>query len=194
MTHTLPDLPYATDALSPYIGKQTMETHWGKHHRAYVTKLNTLIAGTEFEQADLDTIVQKSSGALFNNAAQAWNHNLYWQCLSPNLNQTPTGDLLDAINRHFTSFESFKTQFTEAGLQTFGSGWVWLVQKPDGSLAVFSTPNAENPLSQNQGTALLGCDVWEHAYYLDTQNDRGKYLDHFFALTNWEFVHGRLQK
>ena len=193
MTHSLPDLPYATDALSPYIGKETLEYHWGKHHRGYVTKLNALIAGTDFEHADLETIVRESQGPLFNNAAQAWNHNLYWRCLSPTLHQTPHGDLLDAINKEFTSFDNFKVLFTEAGLQTFGSGWVWLTQKLDGSLAISSTPNAENPLSQNLGKPLLGCDVWEHAYYLDTQNDRGKYLDHFFALTNWEFVHEQLR-
>ena len=188
MKHTLIELPYATDALSPYMGKQTLELHWGKHHRGYVDKLNSLIQGTEYENASLEDIIQKSSGAIFNNAAQIWNHNLYWHCMSPNFNQRPEGSFYDAMMRDFGSFENFATTFTQAGLSTFGSGWVWLVLKSDKKLDILSTPNAENPLSEGGCFALLGCDVWEHAYYLDTQNNRGLYLDHFFALTNWAYV------
>ena len=187
--HKLPDLPYPTDALSPYIGEQTLSLHWGKHHRGYVNKLNTLIEGTSLADADLEAIVMNSSGPLFNNAAQTWNHNLYWRCMSPSFDQAPEGDLRDAICRDFGSFDQFKTQFSEAALKTFGSGWVWLVCTADGKLAIMSTPNAENPLTHGNPKTLLACDVWEHAYYLDTQNDRGKYLDHFFAVTNWGFVH-----
>tara|TARA_A100001015_G_C14802442_1_gene637509 strand:- start:151 stop:744 length:594 start_codon:yes stop_codon:yes gene_type:complete len=191
MIHKLPDLPYSTDALNPYIGKETVELHWGKHHRGYVNNLNQLITNTEHTGSSLESIIKNSNGAIFNNAAQIWNHNLYWQCMSPEFNQLPEGKMYDAIARDFGSFENFTSQFTEAGLKTFGSGWVWLVIQENKKLAILSTPNAENPLSHGGCFALLGCDVWEHAYYLDTQNNRGQYLNHFFSLTNWTYVSER---
>lgn len=187
MTFELPELPYPKSALAPLISEETLEYHYGKHHRAYVTKLNGLIEGTELESASLEEIIMNSTGGLFNNAAQAWNHDFYWKCLSPNLDQKPEGDLLAAINAEFGSFDTFKEQFTQIALTTFGSGWAWLVQTEQDSLAIRSTSNAENPMTSGE-KPLLTCDVWEHAYYIDTRNDRGAYLKHFWQLANWEFV------
>ena len=187
MSFQLPALPYAKDALQPHISAETLEYHYGKHHQAYVTNLNNLVKGTEFEHLSLDEVVKKSSGGIFNNAAQVWNHTFYWYCLSPKGGALPTGKLLDLINQSFGSFDVFKEKFTETAIKTFGSGWAWLVQNPDKSLALVSTSNAATPLTTSQ-KALLTCDVWEHAYYIDYRNLRPKYLEAFWNLVNWEFV------
>jgi len=187
MEHTLPQLPYALDALAPYISKETLEYHYGKHHQTYVTNLNNLIKGTEFENASLEEIVQKSSGGVFNNAAQVWNHTFYWLGMKPNGGGAPTGPLADAINAKWGSFDKFKEEFTKCAVGTFGSGWAWLVKKSDGSLDLVSTSNAATPLTTD-AKALLTCDVWEHAYYIDTRNARPKYLENFWNLVNWDFA------
>ncbi|MCS5708846.1 superoxide dismutase [Fe] [Candidatus Berkiella cookevillensis] len=188
MAIELPALPYDLDALQPHISKETLEFHYGKHHRAYVDNLNKLIAdNTEFADQTLETIILKSSGGIFNNAAQVWNHTFYWNCLKPNGGGLPTGKLAEAINQSFGSFEAFKEKFTQTAITTFGSGWAWLVKKQDGSIDLVSTSNAATPMTQNQ-KALLTCDVWEHAYYIDYRNARPKYLEHFWELINWDFV------
>ncbi|MCX7122856.1 MAG: superoxide dismutase [Fe] [Gammaproteobacteria bacterium] len=187
MAFQLPALPYAKDALQPHISAETLEYHYGKHHQAYVTNLNNLVKGTEFESLSLEAVVKKSSGAIFNNAAQVWNHTFYWHCLSPNGGGLPKGKLLDLITHSFGSFEIFKEKLTETAIKTFGSGWAWLVQNPDQSLALVSTSNAATPLTGDQ-KALLTCDVWEHAYYIDYRNLRPKYLEAFWNLVNWDFV------
>ena len=185
MTHTLPELPYAKDALAPHISAETIDYHYGKHHQTYVTNLNNLIKGTEFENASLEDIIMKSSGGLFNNAAQVWNHTFYWNGLSPNGGGEPTGDLAKAINDTFGSFDTFKEKFTQTAITTFGSGWAWLVKNEDGSLALVSTSNAATPMTSGQ-TAILTCDVWEHAYYVDYRNARPKYVEAFWQLVDWE--------
>ncbi|MBF6650377.1 MULTISPECIES: superoxide dismutase [Fe] [unclassified Methylobacter] len=187
MAFELPALPYAKDALAPHISEETLEYHYGKHHQAYVTNLNNLIPGTEFEGLSLEEIIVKSSGGIFNNAAQVWNHTFYWNCLTPNGGGQPTGALADAINAAFGSFEKFKEEFTKCAITTFGSGWAWLVKNADGSLAIVSTSNAGCPLTTGQ-TPLMTCDVWEHAYYIDYRNARPSYVDHFWSLVNWDFV------
>ena len=187
MTHELPALPYAIDALEPHISQETLEFHHGKHHATYVTKLNGLIPGTEFENASLEDIIKKSSGPIFNNAAQIWNHTFYWNCLSPASAQQPSGDLLAAINDTFGSFEEFKAQFTDKSVNLFGAGWCWLVKNADGKLEIVQTFNAGCPLTEGQ-TPLLTCDVWEHAYYIDCRNARPAYMEKFWTLVNWEFV------
>ena len=191
MAIELPPLPYERTALAPHISAETLEFHYGKHHQAYVTNLNNQIKGTEFENLDLEAIIRKAQGGMFNNAAQVWNHSFYWNCMKPNGGGEPTGRLLEAINKSFGSFAAFKEQFTQTSLTTFGSGWAWLVQRPDGSLALVSTPNAATPLTGSD-RALLTCDVWEHAYYIDYRNARPSYLDHFWALVNWKFVAANL--
>lgn len=187
MAFELPTLPYAKDALAPHISEETLEYHYGKHHQAYVTNLNNLIPGTEFEGLSLEEIIVKSSGGIFNNAAQVWNHTFYWNCLTPNGGGQPTGALADAINAAFGSFEKFKEELTKCAVTTFGSGWAWLVKNADGSLAIVSTSNAGCPLTAGQ-TPLMTCDVWEHAYYIDYRNARPSYVDHFWSLVNWDFV------
>jgi superoxide dismutase, Fe-Mn family len=187
MEHKLPDLPYAMDALQPHISKETLEFHYGKHHQTYVTNLNNLIKGTEFENMALEDIVKKSSGGMFNNAAQIWNHTFYWFCLKPNGGGQPTGALADAINKKFGSFDEFKKQFTQTCVTTFGSGWGWLVKNADGSVELMSTSNAQSPMTSGK-TALLTCDVWEHAYYVDYRNRRPDYVAAFWNLVNWDFV------
>ena len=187
MAHTLPALPYELNALEPHISKETLEFHHGKHHQTYITNLNNLIKDTEFADMSLEDIVKKSSGGMFNNAAQVWNHSFYWNCLSPNGGGQPSGSLADAINSTFGSFDKFKEEFTKTAVTTFGSGWGWLVKKADGSLALVSTSNAATPMTSGQ-TALLTCDVWEHAYYIDYRNARPKYLEAFWKLVNWDFV------
>jgi len=187
MAIELPALPYDRTALEPTISGETIDFHYGKHHQTYVTNLNNQIKGTEFEDADLESIIRKSQGGMFNNAAQIWNHTFYWNCLSPNGGGEPTGALLDGINKAFGSFAAFKEQFTQTALTTFGSGWAWLVQRPDGSLGLVSTPNAATPLTGSD-KALLTCDVWEHAYYIDYRNARAKYVESFWNIVNWEFV------
>ncbi|MDP3009894.1 MAG: Fe-Mn family superoxide dismutase [Methylococcales bacterium] len=187
MAFELPALPYANDALAPYISAETIEFHYGKHHQTYVTNLNNLVPGTEFESASLEDIILKSSGGIFNNAAQIWNHTFYWNSLTPKGAGQPTGALADAINETFGSFEKFKEEFTKCAVTTFGSGWTWLVKNADGSLALVSTSNAGCPLTAGQ-TPLLTCDVWEHAYYIDFRNLRPKYLEAFWVLANWDFA------
>jgi superoxide dismutase, Fe-Mn family len=187
MTFELPRLPYAKNALVPHISEETLEFHYGKHHQTYVNNLNDLVSGTEFEGLSLEDIIKKSSGGIFNNAAQVWNHSFYWNSLSPNGGGEATGVLAAAINAKFGSFSTFKEKFTECAVTTFGSGWAWLVKNPDGSLALVSTSNADCPLTTDQ-IPLLTCDVWEHAYYIDYRNARPKYLEAFWALVNWEFA------
>ena len=187
MAFELPALPYAKNALAPHISEETLEYHYGKHHQTYVTNLNNLVPGTEFEGLSLEQIIQKSSGGVFNNAAQVWNHTFYWNCLSPNGGGEPTGGLANAIGRAFGSFEEFKEAFTKCAVTTFGSGWAWLVKNKDGSLALVSTSNAGCPLTEGQ-IPLMTCDVWEHAYYIDYRNARPAYLEAFWALVNWDFV------
>jgi superoxide dismutase, Fe-Mn family len=188
----LPKLPYALDALQPHISQETLEYHYGKHHQTYVTNLNNLLPNTEFEGKSLEDIIKKSSGGVFNNAAQIWNHTFYWHCLSPKGGHEPTGKLADLINKHFGSFVVFKENFTKTAIATFGSGWAWLVKNPDGSLAITSTSNAGTPMTENK-TAALTCDVWEHAYYIDYRNARAKYVEAFWNLVNWEFVASNLE-
>jgi Fe-Mn family superoxide dismutase len=190
MEHKLPELPFAKDALAPHISAETIEYHYGKHHAAYVANLNKLIPGTEFESLPLEEIVKKASGAIFNNAAQVWNHTFYWNCLSPKGGGEPGGALASAIHKAFGSFAQFKEKFTAAAVSHFGSGWAWLVRNPDGSLAVESTGNAQTPLTQGK-TPLLTCDVWEHAYYIDYRNARPAYVTAFWNLVNWTAVGGR---
>jgi len=187
MAFELPVLPYAKDALAPHISAETLEYHYGKHHQTYVTNLNNLVPGTEFEGLSLEEIVKKSSGGIFNNAAQVWNHTFYWHSLSPNGGGAPSGALADAIDNTFGSFEKFKEELTKTAVTTFGSGWAWLVKNADGSLALVSTSNAGCPLTSGQ-TPILTVDVWEHAYYIDYRNLRPKYLEAFWALVNWEFA------
>ncbi len=187
MQHTLPELPYAMDALAPHISKETLEYHYGKHHAAYVTNLNNLVKGTEFESSSLEDIVKKSTGGVFNNAAQIWNHTFYWHCLSPNGDGAPTGKLADAINAKFGSFDAFKEAFTKSAIGNFGSSWTWLVKKADGSVDIVNTSNAATPLT-TQDKPLLTCDLWEHAYYIDYRNARPKYIETFWNLANWEFA------
>lgn len=187
MAIELPPLPYSKGALAPHISEETLEFHYGKHHQTYVTNLNNLVPGTEFEGNSLEEIVKSSSGGIFNNAAQVWNHTFYWNSLSPNGGGEPDGALANAINRTFGSFEQFKEEFTKCAVTTFGSGWAWLVENKDGSLALASTSNAGCPLTTSQ-KPLLTCDVWEHAYYIDYRNARPAYLDAFWKLVNWEFA------
>ena len=187
MTHELPALPYAMDALAPHISKETLEYHYGKHHQAYVNKLNSLIPGTEFETAKLEDIVKKAKGGMFNQAAQIWNHTFYWHSLSPNGGGEPKGKLADAIKASFGSFDAFKKEFSDKAAGQFGSGWAWLVEKGDGKLAVVQTSNADTPLAGSD-KPLLTCDVWEHAYYIDYRNARPKYIEAWWNLVNWEFA------
>lgn len=191
MTHTLIPLPYNTDALAPYMSAETLEFHHGKHHLAYVNKLNELIEGTEYQDMSLEDIIVKSEGGIFNNAAQIWNHNLFWNTLKINDGVLQAGKLANMIEESFGSFDAMKQAFLAASLGRFGSGWVWLVQKGD-SLEIYSTPNAENPLTEGW-EALLGCDVWEHSYYIDTRNDRAKYIENFWNIVDWEVVEGRIK-
>ena len=187
MAIELPALPYDRSALEPHISAETIDFHYGKHHQAYVTNLNNLIVGTEFESADLKSIVRKAHGGLFNNAAQVWNHTFYWNCLSPHGGGAPTGKLAEAINTAFGSFDNFKAEFTKTAIGTFGSGWAWLVQRADGSLALVSTSNAATPITGTD-KPLMTCDVWEHAYYVDYRNARPKYVEAFWKLVNWDFI------
>ena len=188
MSIELPALPYAQDALEPHISEETLEFHYGKHHNTYVVKLNGLIDGTPDADKSLEEIVQNSSGGVFNNAAQIWNHTFYWHCLSPNGGGEPAGAVADAINGAFGSFAEFKSKFTDSAVNNFGSGWTWLVKNADGSLAIVNTSNAATPLTDEGVTPLLTVDVWEHAYYIDYRNARPNYMEAFWNLVNWEFV------
>ena len=189
MAHELPTLPYAMNALEPTISQETLEYHYGKHHQTYVTNLNNLVPGTEFENASLEDIVMKSSGGVFNNAAQVWNHTFYWNCLSPNGGGAPSGDLAAAIDKAFGSFDDFKKAFSTSAATNFGSGWTWLVKNSDGGVEIVNTSNAANPMTDGK-TPLLTVDVWEHAYYIDYRNARPKYLEEIWNLINWDFVAG----
>ena len=187
MAFTLPPLPYEMNALEPHISKETLEFHYGKHHQTYVTKLNELIAGTEFESASLEEIIRKSSGGIFNNSAQVWNHTFYWNCLSPNGGGEPSGAVAEAINAKWGSFEQFKDEFNKQAAANFGSGWTWLVKKSDGTVDIVNTSNAHTPLTTDD-VPLLTCDVWEHAYYIDYRNARPKFVEAFWNVVNWDFV------
>jgi len=187
MEHTLPPLPYELDALEPHISRETLEYHYGKHHKTYVANLNTLIKGTEFESATLEQIIKGSSGNIFNNASQVWNHTFYWNSMRRQGDETLDDDLSEAINDKWGSLDEFKQQFTKSCISNFGSGWTWLVKTEGDSLAIVNTSNAASPLT---GTSipLLTCDVWEHAYYIDYRNLRPKYIEAFWSLANWDFA------
>ena len=187
MNFTLPPLPFAMDALEPFISKTCLEFHYGKHHQAYVNNLNALVPGTAFENADLNEIVIKSEGGIFNNAAQVWNHTFYWNCLSPDGGKLHKGDLSEAINLNFGSLDKFKEEFTKAASTLFGSGWAWLAKDESGKLLLSQESNAGNPLRKGF-TPILCCDVWEHAYYIDKQNRRPDYIADFWKLLNWDFA------
>lgn len=192
MEHKLPPLPYATDALAPHMSKETFEYHYGKHHQAYVTNLNNLIKGTEFENASLEEIVRKAQGGIFNNAAQVWNHTFFWNCMKPNGGGKPSGALAKAIDAKWGSFDGFKEAFSKSAVGNFGSGWTWLVGKGDGSVDIVNTSNAATPLTGSD-KPLLTIDVWEHAYYIDHRNARPKFVDTFLNnLVNWEFAEKNL--
>jgi superoxide dismutase, Fe-Mn family len=188
MEHTLPQLPYASDALAPHISKETFEYHYGKHHQAYVTNLNNLIKGTEFEELTLEKIIKKSSAGVFNNAAQVWNHTFFWNSMKPAGGGKPTGALAAAIDKKWGSFDAFKEAFTKSAVGNFGSGWTWLVKKADGSVDIVNTSNAGTP-DTTADKALLTIDVWEHAYYIDYRNARAKFVETFLnSLANWDFA------
>ncbi|MFA5664624.1 superoxide dismutase [Castellaniella sp.] len=187
MAIVLPALPYAMDALAPHISQETLEYHYGKHHQAYVNNLNKAIEGTDMASLSLEDIIRKSSGGVFNNAAQVWNHTFYWNSLSPKRGGEPSGALRQAIETKWGSVDAFKTAFSQSAAGNFGSGWTWLVKKPDGSLDIVNTSNAGTTVNTDD-TALLTCDVWEHAYYIDYRNARPTYLENFWKLVNWEFA------
>jgi Fe-Mn family superoxide dismutase len=188
MEHTLPPLPYAKNALAPHISEETLEFHYGKHHQTYVTNLNNLIKGTEFENASLEEIIKKSSGGIYNNSAQVWNHTFFWNSMKPNGGGAPTGELAAAIDKKWGSFEEFKKAFQASAVGNFGSGWTWLVKKADGSVDIVNMGAAGTPLTTGD-KALLTIDVWEHAYYIDYRNARPKFVEAFLAsLANWDFA------
>ncbi len=202
MKHTLIELPFEKNALEPFMSAETIDFHYGKHHLTYVNTLNSLIEWTHYEDMSLEDIIKNSEGKIYNNAAQIWNHNLFWKSFCYNLSDRsshqqslPIGiseELLLMIEGSFGSFDEMKSQFKTESLGRFGSGWVWLVQKGP-TLEIYSTPNAENPLTL-WGRALLGCDVWEHSYYIDTRNDRGQYIENFFHIIDWKKISERLEK
>ncbi|SEW01297.1 Fe-Mn family superoxide dismutase [Luteibacter sp. 329MFSha] len=192
MAFELPPLPYEKNALEPHISAETLEFHYGKHHQTYVTNLNNLIKGTEFENKTLEEIVKTSSGGIFNNAAQVWNHTFYWNSMRPASQAAePSAKLKEALDKAFGSVDKFKEEFTKQATGNFGSGWTWLVQRQDGSLAIVNTSNAATPLTGSD-TALFTADVWEHAYYIDYRNARPKYLENFWHLVNWDFAEKNL--
>jgi Fe-Mn family superoxide dismutase len=188
MAFELPALPYAINALEPHISQETLEYHHGKHHNTYVVKLNGLVEGTDLAEQSLEEIIKTSTGGVFNNAAQIWNHTFYWHCLSPNAGGAPTGEVADAIAKAFGSFEEFKAKFTDSAINNFGSSWTWLVKNADGSLEIVNTSNAGTPITEEGVTPLLTVDLWEHAYYIDFRNVRPDYMAAFWSLVNWEFV------
>lgn len=194
MSYQLPSLPYANDALVPHMSVETLEYHYGKHHKAYVDNLNKLVPGTEFEGMSLEDIITRSSGPVFNNAAQIWNHTFFWNCLSPNGGGTPPTRVVEALAKNFGSVEKFQELFTDASIKHFASGWAWLVKKSDGTLAITSTSNAQTPLTEKGVTPLLTCDVWEHAYYIDHRNRRADFLTAFWKIVNWKFLEENLLK
>ncbi|WP_320837785.1 superoxide dismutase [Zhongshania sp.] len=189
MTIKLPVLPYAQNALEPHISAETIEYHYGKHHQSYVDKLNKLTSSNEFEEMPLEDIVKKATGTIFNNAAQVWNHNFYWSCLSPQGGGVPTGALAEEITKKFDSMDAFQKAFGDSAVSNFGSGWTWLVKNvADGELAIINTENADTPLTDANTLPLLTLDVWEHAYYIDYRNARAKYIQGYWKLVNWDFV------
>ncbi len=188
MEHTLPNLPYEKNALEPYISAETLEYHYGKHHATYVTNLNKLIPGTEYEDMSLEDIICKApAGGIFNNAAQVWNHTFYWNGFAPNAGGEPGGALADAIGAAFGSFAEFREKFTNSAATNFGCGWTWLVKNADGGLEIVNTTGAGTPMTDGK-TPLRTVDVWEHAYYIDYRNARPKYLEAYWNLVNWDFV------
>jgi len=194
MAFELPALPYAKDALEPHISAETLDFHHGKHHNTYVTKLNGLVEGTDLANKSLEEIIKTSSGGVFNNAAQIWNHTFYWNSLSPNGGGAPTGAVADAINAAFGSFEEFQAKFNDSAVNNFGSSWTWLVKKADGSLDIVNTSNAGTPITEDGVTPLITVDLWEHAYYIDYRNVRPDYLKGFWALVNWDFANENFAK
>jgi len=193
MSFELPKLPYSKNALEPYISEKTIEFHYGKHHQAYVTKVNALSEGTPFENASLEEIIKKAEGGIFNNGAQVWNHTFYFFQFSPDGCKEPKDELKKAIEAKFGSFEKFKEEFSNAAATLFGSGWAWLVKNQNGELEIVQTANAGNPLRDGK-TPLLTCDVWEHAYYLDKQNARPKYIEDFWKIIDWKVISERFSK
>jgi len=192
MAHTLPDLPYAKDALEPHISAETLDFHHDKHHQAYVTNLNNFIEGTEFADKSLEDIVTSApAGPIYNNAAQVWNHTFYFNCLAGNAGGEPTGAVADAINAAFGSFAEFKEKFSTTAVGNFGSGWTWLIKNADGSVEIVNTSNAGCPLSDGQ-LPVMTIDVWEHAYYVDKRNARPAYVEDFWNLVNWDFVNSNM--
>lgn len=187
MVFELPALPYEKNALAPHLSAETLDYHYGKHHRAYVDKLNELIEGTEDADKTLEEIIQSSSGGLFNQAAQVWNHTFYWHCLSPHGGGEPGGALAEAIDARFGSFATFKETFNAQAMANFGSGWTWLIKTGDGGVDIVNTSNADTPIAHGQ-IPLLTIDVWEHAYYIDYRNARPKYLENVWKILNWDFV------
>lgn len=188
MTFKLPDLPYAKNALEPFISEETLHYHHDKHHQAYVNKLNELTKDNELADLSLEEVIKRSPpGPIFNNAAQVWNHTFYWNCMKPNGGGQPEGQLADTIRQYFGSFDAFQQKFNLAATGQFGSGWAWLVKNQQGGLEIFSTSNAGTPMTDGKH-AILTCDVWEHAYYIDTRNDRAKYVENFWNVVNWDFV------
>lgn len=192
MSFTLPELPYAKNALVPHMSEETLNFHYGKHHNAYVTNLNNLIPGTKFEKMSLEEIILSSDGGVFNNAAQIWNHTFFWNSLAPNAGGNPNGKVENLINESFGSFDSFKEAFTKSAAGNFGSGWTWLVQNAAGKLEIVNTSNAQTPLT-NQLNPLLTLDVWEHAYYIDYRNVRADFIKGFWSLVNWDFANKNLK-
>lgn len=191
MEHKLPELPWSNDALIPHISPETIEYHYGKHHNAYVTKLNAGIKGTEFESMSLEDIIKKSSGGLFNNAAQVWNHTFYWNCLAPKAGGAASGKVADLISSKWGSFDKFKEEFSNSAAANFGSGWTWLVKDASGNLEIINTDDADTPMKHGK-VALMTIDVWEHAYYVDYRNARPDYINAFWSLVNWDFVNSNL--
>lgn len=191
MEHKLPPLPYPNNSLEPHISAETMDFHHGKHHLAYIHKLNDLVKGTRFEKMDLVEIILSTEGPIFNNAAQAWNHTFYWNCLSPQGGQNPNGKISELINKKWGSFEKFQGEFSEKALSIFGSGWTWLVQGKNG-IEIVNTSNADTPQAHNM-RALLTLDIWEHAYYIDYRNSRPDYVSAFWHLVNWDFVNSNIR-
>lgn len=190
MAFELPKLPYRLDALVPFVSEETLEYHYGKHHQAYVTNLNGLVPGTEFENATLETIVKKAEGGIFNNGAQVWNHTFYFEAFSKTGRKEPSGDLAEAIRKSFGTFDAFKEQFNKSAATIFGSGWAWLAKAQDGSVQILQESNAGNPLRKGM-IPLMTCDVWEHAYYIDYRNKRPDYIKNFWEILDWEVVSAR---
>ncbi len=191
MEHILPELPYGREALAPYMSAETLTYHHGKHHKAYVTKLGELIKGTKFQFMPLEEIIVTADGAIFNNAAQAWNHTFFWQCLSPQGGSEPTGKIATLIQKKWGNFEKFKTEFSESAIENFGSGWTWLALNMKDDLEILNTSNADTA-KKHKLKAVLAVDVWEHAYYIDYRNERKDYLEGFWKLVNWEFANKNL--